>query len=128
MTYNEKLRYTEDHEWLDVDGDTATIGITDFAADQLGDIVYVEVPEAGTPAEAGSTIAEIESTKSVGEILAPVAGEIIEVNQTAADNPEIVNQDPFGAGWLLRIRMTGELPDGLLSAEENAQRVAEAGE
>lgn len=128
MSYNENFYYTPEHEWIEFDDTTATVGITDFAADQLGDIVYIEIPDQGTAFPVGGTIAEIESTKSVGEVLAPVAGEIIDINQNAIDNPELVNQDSFGAGWLLRFSFDGVIPDGLLDAAAYTALVAEAGE
>ena len=119
-----ELKYTREHEWVRVEDDVAVVGITDYAADQLGDVVYVEMPEAGTQVSAGTVIGEVESTKSVGEIYAPVSGEVVESNEVAAENPELVNQDPFGAAWLVKIRFT-ELPDGLLSEAEYQEQIAE---
>ena len=107
------LRYTEYHEWLAVDGDTVTLGITDYAANQLGDIVFVDAPEAGREVHAGEVIAEIESTKSVGEVSAPFDGTVVESNAAAVDAPETLNSDPFGAGWLVRITPAGDVPDFL---------------
>ena len=119
-----ELKYTKEHEWIRVEDDVAVVGITDYAADQLGDVVYVEMPEAGTEVAAGTVIGEVESTKSVGEIFAPVSGEVVESNEIAVENPELVNQDPFGAAWLVKIRFT-ELPDGLLSEAEYQDLIAE---
>jgi glycine cleavage system H protein len=119
MTDVTSLQYTEEHEWVQVDGDTAVIGITDYAAEKLGDVVYVDLPAAGTPVTAGSVIGEIESTKSVGELFAPVDGEIVEANQAVIDAPELVNSDPFGDGWLIKVRAT-ELPTLLSHAEYRA--------
>ena len=114
--------YTPDHEWVLVDGDTATVGITRYAADQLGDVVYVDLPSAGSAVAVGAVVGEIESTKSVGELFAPVDGDVIEANQAVVDDPSIVNRDPYGDGWLMRVRFA-ELPT-LLTAEEYASRTA----
>jgi len=99
------LSYTAEHEWLRVDGDEATVGITAFAAEKLGDVVYVELPAVGTQITAGTVVGEIESTKSVGELFAPVTGEVIAANDEVVSSPELVNSDPFGAGWLIRVRV-----------------------
>lgn len=119
MTDQTALQYTEEHEWVLVDGDTVTIGITDYAADKLGDIVYVDLPAAGTAVTEGTVVGEIESTKSVGELFAPVNGEVVESNQAVVDSPELVNSDPFGEGWLLKITAP-ELPKLLSHAEYRA--------
>jgi glycine cleavage system H protein len=119
MTDVTTLKYTEEHEWVLVDGDTAVIGITDYAAEKLGDVVYVDLPAAGTAVSAGSVVGEIESTKSVGELFAPVDGEVVEANQAVIDAPELVNSDPFGEGWLIKVR-TGDLPAMLSHAEYRA--------
>jgi glycine cleavage system H protein len=119
MTDQTALQYTEEHEWVLVDGDTVTIGITDFAAEKLGDIVFVELPAAGTAITEGTVVGEIESTKSVGELFAPVNGEVVEANQAVVDSPELVNSDPFGEGWLLKITAP-ELPKLLSHAEYRA--------
>ncbi len=113
------LKYTAEHEWIAVDGDTATIGITAYAADKLGDVVYVDLPKAGTSIASGKVVGEIESTKSVGELFAPVDGEVVEVNDAVVADPTLVNSDPYGAGWMLKVRFAA-LPDGLLSADEYA--------
>ena len=115
-------KYSREHEWVKVeDADTgrALAGITDFAQDQLGDIVYVELPKLGTTVSHMGKMGEIESVKSVSDLFSPVSGEVIEVNERLLDHPEIANQDPFGEGWLVRISMTdaSEL-DGLMSADE----------
>jgi glycine cleavage system H protein len=98
------LKYTADHEWLAIDGDVVTVGITDYAADQLGDLVFVDLPQVGASVQPGAVISEVESTKSVGEVSAPVAGEVIERNDALADNPELVNADAFAA-WLFKLRV-----------------------
>lgn len=97
------LKYTEEHEWLLVDGDNATVGITAYAAEKLGDVVYVELPKVGASITAGTVVGEIESTKSVGELYAPVTGTVTEVNDAVVSSPELVNEDPFGAGWLIKV-------------------------
>ncbi|MFI6602132.1 glycine cleavage system protein GcvH [Nonomuraea sp. NPDC050536] len=115
----DELSYTKEHEWvagLD-DGITVTVGVTAYAAEALGDVVYVQLPEAGTTVEAGDSVGEVESTKSVSEIYAPVGGEIVEVNQAVVDTPDLVNNDPYGEGWMFRMRVEGD-PEDLLSAEE----------
>lgn len=98
-------RYTAEHEWVLVDGDTATIGITEYAASKLGDVVYVDLPSAGSDAAEGAVIGEIESTKSVGELFAPVTGEVLEANDAVVATPELVNSEPYGDGWLLKVRV-----------------------
>lgn len=102
----ETLGYTPDHEWVRIDGSIATVGITSFAAAKLGDIVYVDLPAVGSALTAGSVVGEIESTKSVGELFAPVEGTVIETNESVTASPELVNSDPFGEGWLIRIEFT----------------------
>lgn len=116
MANPQELKYTEEHEWLKVDGDSAVVGITAYAAEKLGDVVYVELPKVGLPVVAGTVVGEIESTKSVGELYAPATGTVIEVNDAVVSNPELVNDDPFGGGWLIKINIT-DLP-ALLSADE----------
>ena len=110
------LKYTAEHEWVAVDGDVATVGITAYAAEKLGDVVYVDLPAAGTAIAAGKVVGEIESTKSVGELYSPVDGEVVEANQAVVDAPELVNSDPFGEGWLIKAT-TASLPK-LLSHDE----------
>jgi len=99
------LRYTKDHEWVRVAGDVATIGITKFAADQLGDIVFVELPAAGTALDQFATFGVVESVKAVSDLFAPVSGTVTEANEALASQPELVNSDPYGAGWMLRVRI-----------------------
>jgi glycine cleavage system H protein len=123
MASETDLLYTAEHEWILVSGDTATVGITAYAADKLGDVVYVDLPSAGTAVTAGKIVGEIESTKSVGELYAPVDGEIVEANQAVIDTPELVNSDPFGEGWLIKVSFTA-LP-ALLSHAEYAALTAE---
>lgn len=107
------LRYSKDHEWVAVDGDIATVGITTYAAQALGDVVYVDLPEVGTEVEANSVVGEVESTKSVSDLFCPVPGSVTETNEEIVDSPELVNSDPFGAAWLFKVKVT-EIPDDLL--------------
>ncbi len=107
MSIPTDLKYTREHEWVDLHGDTATIGITAFAADALGDVVYVQLPTVGSTVTAGEPCGEIESTKSVSDLYAPADGEIVEVNQAVADEPGLLNSDPLGKGWLFRMTVTG---------------------
>lgn len=118
------LKYTAEHEWLLIDGDTATVGITDYAADKLGDVVYVDLPAVGSEVEAGKVVGEIESTKSVGELFAPVLGTVLEINDAVVDAPDLVNSSPFDDGWLIRITLAGDLP-ALLSRDEYVALTAE---
>ena len=118
------LKYTAEHEWIAVDGDVATIGITAYAADKLGDVVYVDLPKAGSTVASGKVVGEIESTKSVGELFAPVDGEVVESNDAVVADPTLVNSDPYGAGWMIKVRFT-ELPAGALSADEYAALTGE---
>ena len=123
MSPDASLKYTAEHEWVAVDGDVARIGITAYAADKLGDVVFVDLPKVGQAVTAGRVVGEIESTKSVGELYAPVDGEIVESNDAVVADPSLVNSDPFGAGWMIAVRFT-ELPT-LLSADEYAALTAE---
>jgi glycine cleavage system H protein len=116
MAAPQDLKYTPEHEWVLVEGDTATVGITAYAAEKLGDVVFVELPEEGSDLAEGKVVGEIESTKSVGELFAPVNGTVTEVNAAVVDKPELVNSDPFGEGWLIKVTFT-ELPT-LLSYDE----------
>lgn len=119
----ETLHYTAEHEWVKVDGDVATIGITEHAADALGDVVYVALPSVGDSVKEGAIVGEVESTKSVGEIFAPVAGEVVEANSAVVDAPDTVNQDPYGAGWLIKVRFSA-LPE-LLTASAYRDLIGE---
>jgi glycine cleavage system H protein len=113
------LRYTETHEWVKIDGQIATAGISDYAQHQLGDIVFVELPEVGMVFEKGSNAAEIESVKAVGDFIMPLSGEISKINESLADNPELVNLSPFEEGWIIKIKINhNEEIQELLSAEQ----------
>ncbi|MET0812454.1 MAG: glycine cleavage system protein GcvH [Microbacterium sp.] len=117
MTDLHSLKYTAEHEWIAVDGDTATVGITDYAADKLGDVVFVELPAVGSTVAASTVVGEIESTKSVGELYAPLDGEVVEINDTVVDDPSLVNSDPYGDGWLVKIRVDASALEGLLDRD-----------
>lgn len=116
MNVPNELLYTEEHEWLAVDGSKIRLGITDFAQDQLGDIVYVDLPEVGAELEKGDTFSEVESTKSVGEVYAPLAGVVTARNEALAETPELVNSDPYGEGWLIELTVEAEV-EGFLDAD-----------
>jgi len=103
--YPENFYYSQDHEWLKVEGEEAVLGITDFAQKQLGDIIYVDLPAVGKAVEAHQTLATVESVKSVSDVYSPVAGEVIEVNQQLIQTPELINRDPHGQGWILKLRL-----------------------
>lgn len=106
MAYPTKFRYTKEHEWIEATGDTAKIGITDYAQHELGDVVFVELPAAGAKLTAGKSFSSVESVKAVSEIYAPVNGEVLEANAELQNKPETINSDPHGAGWLVRIKLT----------------------
>ena len=119
MSNPTQLHYTKEHEWLKVEGDVATIGITAYAAEKLGDVVFVDLPKVGAKTTYMKICGEIESTKSVGELYSPVEGEVVEVNDAVTSAPELVNQDAFGAGWLIKVRFES-LPELLSAADYDA--------
>ena len=119
MSEPTQRKYTKEHEWVDIAGDIATVGITAYAADKLGDVVFVDLPTVGSTVAEGRVVGEIESTKSVGELFAPVNGTVFEINDAVVATPELVNQDPFGEGWLIKVTFT-ELPALLTYAEYSA--------
>jgi glycine cleavage system H protein len=130
MEYPNELRYTKEHEWAAAeDGDRVRVGITDFAQDALGDVVYVDIPDEGTEVQAGEPFGEVESTKSVSDIYSPVTGKVAHRNQALGDAPELVNRDPYGEGWMVVIEMTDphEL-DALMDAEAYRRLVEEEGD
>ena len=125
-SYPSDLAYYEEHDWARIDGDVATFGITWYAQDQLGEVVFFDPPEVGKNVRKGDPYAEVESVKAVSDVIAPLSGEILEVNQKAVDAPETVNEDPYGEGWLIRIRLSDSSEvDGLLDVEAYKQFLSE---
>lgn len=118
MNIPENLKYTNDHEWVKIDGETATVGITDFAQSQLGDIVFVDVPTVGERVGANSVFGTIEAVKTVSDLFCPVGGFVEEFNSALDDAPQAVNTDPYGAGWIIKVKMDGAAHEKLLTAEE----------
>lgn len=124
MSVPEELQYTKSHEWVRIEDGVATVGITDHAQEELGDVVFVELPEEGVSLSAGDTFGTIESVKAVSDLYAPVGGEVVEVNGALNDTPESVNEDPYGEGWIVRIRVSEE-GEALLSADGYEKFLAE---
>ncbi len=125
MAYPDDLRYSKEHEWVRVDGSRATIGITSFAADELGDIVFVELPEVAAVLKQFATFGVVESVKAVSDLYAPVSGEVVEVNEALRDAPELLNSDPFGEGWILKVELADPSePEALMDAEAYAGETA----
>lgn len=119
MNFPEKIKYTNEHEWIRVEGDIAYVGITDYAQEQLGDIVFVDIQTVGETLNAGDVFGTIEVVKTISDIFLPVGGEVLEQNEALADQPELVNQDPYGEGWLVKIKPAEDADfDSLLSAED----------
>ncbi|HEX2835917.1 MAG TPA: glycine cleavage system protein GcvH [Thermoanaerobaculia bacterium] len=119
MATPEDNRYAKSHEYVHLEGDIATIGITDYAQKELGDVVFVELPQVGSQLEAADELGSIESVKAVSELFAPVSGEVVEVNEALADNPALINTDPFGDGWMIRVKVSDPTEvDELMTAEE----------
>ena len=124
MNIPENLKYTVDHEWVMIEGERAKVGITDYAQDALGDVVFVDIPELGKRVTVGETVTEVESTKSVSDIYAPLAGEIIEINQELDDSPELLNGDPYGEGWIFILKLSETTStESLLSAKDYRELV-----
>ncbi len=123
--FPDDLKYMKSHEWVRIEGDTATIGITDFAQHQLGDIVYVELPEIGRMLEKESSAGEIESVKAVGEILMPLSGEIVEVNAIIIESPESINSSPYGTGWMMKIKLSNSSEINKLLSVEDYKKIVE---
>ncbi|AQS58351.1 glycine cleavage system protein GcvH [Desulforamulus ferrireducens] len=127
MKFAAGLKYSKEHEWVRVEGNRAVIGITDFAQDSLGDIVFVELPSVGDSLEADDTFGVVESVKTASDLYAPVSGKVVEVNEALADAPEMVNQDPYGQGWMIIVEMSDETQlDNLLDVEQYQKMVEEA--
>jgi len=126
MEFPDELKYTEDHEWVMVEGDLVVVGISDFAQDSLGDVVFVELPDVGATVKAGKAFGVVESVKAVSDVYAPVSGTVEEINEELPDAPEIINTSPYGDGWMIKIRMSdpGEL-DSLMDAEAYQAHIAE---
>ena len=125
-SYPENLRYHAEHDWARIDGEEATIGITWFAQDSLGELVHFEPPEVGATVSQGAACGEVESVKAVSDVIAPLSGEVLEVNQKAVDEPEVVNEDPYGEGWLIRVRLSDAAEaDALMDAAAYTAHVAE---
>jgi len=126
MEFPDDLKYSKEHEWVLVEGGVATIGITDYAQEQLGDIVFVELPAIGDKVSKEDAFGVVESVKSVNDVYAPISGKVLEVNDDLPENPEMVNDDPYGDGWMIKIELTdAEELDDLMSAEEYKDYVAE---
>jgi glycine cleavage system H protein len=124
MSFSENLKYTKDHEWIRIEGDFGWIGITEYAQSELGDIVYVELPAVGKNVEQGKSFGTIEAVKAVSDLFAPVSGEVVEVNQEIQNHPELVNKDPYGAGWIAKISITdANQADALLDAAAYKQLI-----
>jgi glycine cleavage system H protein len=124
--YPENFRYTKEHEWVPVEGDTGTIGITDHAQEELGDIVYVDLPKLGAHVERGKSLGSVESVKAVSDIYSPAGGEVTSVNESLADAPETLNKDPHGAGWLVKLRLSAPAEVAELLTAEDYQKYVEA--
>ena len=126
MNVPEELQYTRSHEWVRTEDDTATIGITDHAQDELGDVVFVELPEQDATFDAGDSFGTVESVKAVSDLYTPIGGEVVEINETLNDSPEKINEDPYGEGWIVKLRVSDEGSE-LLSASDYEQFVEEEG-
>jgi len=124
LSVPQELQYTRSHEWIRTEGDTVTIGITDHAQDELGDIVFIELPEQGATLEAGDSFGTVESVKAVSDLYTPVGGEVVEVNEALDSSPEKINEDPYGEGWIVKLRVSDEGAD-LLSASDYEQFLEE---
>jgi glycine cleavage system H protein len=121
------LRYTKEHEWVKLEGDVATIGITDYAQEQLSDIVFLELPDAGTQVEQLKAVGTIEAVKAVTDVYAPMTGEVLETNEAAKESPSVINQDPYGEGWMIKMKITDAAEfDKLMSSEEYEKLLGEA--
>jgi len=128
MEFPEELKYTDEHEWVMVEADVVTVGITDFAQDQLGDVVFVELPAVGTMVEAGKPFGVVESVKAVSDVYAPVSGEVVEINEELPDAPETINTSPYDDGWMIKIKLSdpAEL-EGLMDADAYQEFIEEEG-
>lgn len=125
MNFPDELKYTKDHEWVKIEGDIATIGVTDFAQKELGDIVYVEVETLGETLEAGEVFGTVEAVKTVSDLFMPVSGEILEFNHELESSPELVNDAPYTEGWMVKVRLSGGIPADLLDADAYKNLIGE---
>lgn len=125
MNFPQELKYTKDHEWVKIEGEIATIGITEFAQKELGDIVYVEVETIGEKIEVGAVFGTVEAVKTVSDLFMPITGEVLEFNDELEAAPELVNESPYETGWMVKVKVIGALPSDLLSASEYAELVGE---
>lgn len=125
MNFPQELKYTKDHEWVKIDGDIATIGVTDFAQKELGDIVYVEVETIGETIEAGEVFGTVEAVKTVSDLFMPVTGEVLEFNTELESAPEMVNDSPYEGGWMVKVKLTSALPDDLMDADTYKELIGE---
>jgi len=125
MNFPQELKYTKDHEWIKIEADVATVGITEFAQSELGDIVYVEVETVGESIEAGEVFGTVEAVKTVSDLFMPVSGEILEFNDELEGSPELVNESPYESGWMIKIKIDGDLPEDLLNSEEYSELVGQ---
>jgi glycine cleavage system H protein len=123
MTFPTELKYTKDHEWVKIEGDIAIIGITEFAQKELGDIVYVEVETLGETIEAGEVFGSVEAVKTVSDLFMPITGQILEFNEELESSPELVNESPYEAGWMVKVKITADLPEDLLDAAAYSELV-----
>jgi glycine cleavage system H protein len=123
--FPEDVRYTQDHEWAREEGGVVTVGITSYATEQLGDVVFVELPEVGKAVENGKTFGVVEAVKTVSDLFSPVGGEIVEINTALSDNPAIVNQDPYGAGWMVKIKLSNPAEFAALLSSADYEKVVE---
>jgi glycine cleavage system H protein len=125
MNFPQELKYTKDHEWVKIDGDIATIGVTDFAQKELGDIVYVEVETIGETIEAGEVFGTVEAVKTVSDLFMPVTGEVLEFNSELESAPEMVNESPYEGGWMVKVKLSGALPNDLMDADTYKELIGE---
>lgn len=125
MNFPQDLKYTKDHEWVKIEGDIATIGITDFAQKELGDIVYVEVETVGETIDAGEVFGTVEAVKTVSDLFMPLSGEILEFNDELESSPEMVNESPYESGWMVKVKISGDLPADLMDAEAYKELIGE---
>ncbi|MBS4073235.1 MAG: glycine cleavage system protein GcvH [Algoriphagus sp.] len=125
MNFPQELKYTKDHEWVKIEGDIATVGITDFAQKELGDIVYVEVETVGETIEAGEVFGTVEAVKTVSDLFMPLTGEILEFNSELESSPEMVNESPYESGWMVKVKISGDLPSDLMDADSYKELIGE---